>query len=80
MPTINERCDRVHLINILEQEGLCLKCNYCTFLEKLKNRLQELNFFTTNAHVQTWDVQYKNDILTVEPIEASSSSLDQKSN
>ena len=79
MPTVNERCDRVRLINILEQEGLCLKCNYCTFLRKLKNRLQELNFFTTNAHVQIWNVQYKDDILKVEPIEASSS-LDQKSN
>ena len=79
MPTVNERCDRVCLINILEQEGLCLKCNYCTFLRKLKNRLQELNFFTTNAHVQIWNVQYKDDILKVEPIEASSS-LDQKSN
>ena len=49
MPTINERCDRVHLINLLEEKGLCLRCNYCTFLRKLKNRLQELSFFTSNA-------------------------------
>ena len=45
MPTVNEKCDRVHLINVLEKEGICLKCSYCTFLKKLKNRLQELNFF-----------------------------------
>ena len=77
MPTVNERCDRVHLINVLEKEGLCLRCSYCIFLKKLKNRLQELSFFTTNVHVQTWDVQYKNDILTVEPVGASFS-LDQK--
>ena len=80
MPTINERCDQAHLINVLEKEGLCIKCSYCTFLRKLKNRLQELSFFTTNAHIQTWDVQYKDDILKVEPIDASSSSLDKKSN
>ena len=80
MPTINERCDQAHVINVLEKEGLCIKRSYCTFLRKLKNRLQELSFFTTNAHIQTWDVQYKDDILKFEPIDASSSSLDKKSN
>ena len=74
---INERCDRVHLINLLEEEGLCLRCNYCNFLKKLKNTLQELSFFTLNANIQMWDVKYKNDILTVEPV-ALSFSLDQK--
>ena len=77
MVLINERCDRVHLINLIEEKGLCLRCNYCTFIEKLKITLQELSFFTTNAHIQTWDVQYKNDILTVEPV-GKSFSLDQK--
>ena len=78
MALFNERCDRVKLINLLEEKGLCLQCKYCIFLKKLKNRLQEF-FFTTNAHVQTWDVQYKDDILTVEPV-GKSFSLDQKSN
>ena len=79
MPTIDEVCNRVKIINALEEPGRCSQCDYCVFLTKLKTRLQELNFFTTNAHVQRWDVQYKDDILTVKPTEASSS-LDQKSN
>ena len=79
MPTIDEVCDRVKIINALEQPGLCLKCDYCDFLTKLKNRLPELNFFTTNAHIQKWFVQYKDSILTVKPID-SPLSLDQKSN
>ena len=80
MPTIDEVCDRVKLINALEEPGLCSECNYCVFLRKLKTRLQELNFFTTNAHIQKWFVQYKDSILKVEPIVESSLSLDQKSN
>ena len=80
MPTINEVNDRIKLINALEEPGLCLECNYCVFLRKLKNRLQELNFFTTNAHIEKWLVQYKDIILKVEPIVESSLSLDHKSN
>ena len=52
MPTIDEVSDRVKIINALEESGLCLRCDYCSFLRKLKTRLQELNFFTTNAHIQ----------------------------
>ena len=79
MPTIDEVSDRVKLINALEESGLCSQCDYCFFLRKLKTRLQELNFFTTNAHIQKWFVQYKDNILTVNPIEVSLS-LDKKSN
>ena len=79
MPTIDEVCDRIKLINALEEPGLCLECNYCVFLRKLKNRLQELNFFTTKAHIEKWIVKYEDNILTVNPIEVSLS-LDQKSN
>ena len=79
MPTIDEVSDRVKIINALEEPELCLKCDYCVFIRKLKTRLQELNFFTTNAHIQKWFVQYKDSILTVKPID-SPLSLDQKSN
>ena len=79
MPTIDEVCDRIKLINALEEPGLCLECNYCVFLRKLKNRLQELNFFTTKAHIEKWIVKYEDNILAVNPIEVSLS-LDQKSN
>ena len=68
MPTIDEVSDRVKLINALEESRLCLKCDYCSFIRKLKNRLQELNFFTTNANIEKWLVQYKDSILKVEPI------------
>ena len=73
MPTIDEVSDRVKIINALEEPGRCSQCSYCFFLRKLETRLQELNFFTTNAHVKRWDVKYRDDILTVKPIEASSS-------
>ena len=79
MPTIDEVSDRVKIINALEESGLCSQCHYCVFLLKLKTRLEELNFFTTNAHIQKWYLHYKDNILKVEPIEQSSS-LDQKSN
>ena len=72
---INERCNRVHLINLLEEPNKCMKCDYCRFLTKLRNALQETSFFTSNAHIKTWDVKYKNNILIVEPV-ALSSSLD----
>ena len=41
---INERCDRVHLINLLEEPGNCMRCDYCKFLTKLRNTLQEMLF------------------------------------
>ena len=31
---IRERCSRVHLINMLEEEDLCKSCNYCKFLDR----------------------------------------------
>ena len=65
---INERCDRVHLLNLLEEPGNCMNCDYCKFLRKLKNTLEKLSFFTTNAHVKNWDVKYKDNILTVKPV------------
>ena len=52
MATIDEVCNRVKIINALEEPGRCSECNYCVFLTKLKTRLQELNLFTTNAHIQ----------------------------
>ena len=73
---INERCDRVHLINLLEEPGNCMRCDYCRFLRKLRNTLQELSFFTTNGHIKNWDVKSKDNILTVEPIGLSSSLVD----
>ena len=73
---INERCDRVHLINLLEEPGNCMKCDYCRFLTKLRNTLQELSFFTSNAHVKNWNVKYKNNVLTVVPVALSSSLVD----
>ena len=73
---INERCDRVHLINLLEEPGNCMRCDYCKFLKKLKNTLQEMLFFTANVHVKNWDVQYKNNILKVEPVGLSFSLVD----
>ena len=50
-----------------------MKCDYCRFLTKLRNAL--LSFFSSNAHIKTWDVKYKNNILIVEPV-ALSFSLD----
>ena len=73
---INERCGRVHLINLLEEPRNCMMCDYCNFLRKLRNTLQELLFFTSNAHVKNWDVKFKNNILTVEPVALSSSLVD----
>ena len=73
---INERFDRVHLINLLEEPGNCMKCDYCRFLTKLRNTLQELLFFTSNAHVKNGDVKYRNNVLTVEPVTLSSSLVD----
>ena len=32
---INERCDRVHLINLLEEEN-CNNCQYCRFINRLR--------------------------------------------
>ena len=73
---INERCDRVHLINLLEEPGNCMRCYYCRFLRKLRNTLQKSSFFTSNAHVKNWDIKYKNNVLTVEPVALSSSLVD----
>ena len=73
---INERCDRVHLINLLEEPGNCMRYNYCRFLRKLKNTLQKFSFFTSNAHVKNLDVKYKNNVLTVEPVALPSSLVD----
>ena len=73
---INERWDRVHLINLLEEPDNCMRCDYCKFLRRLKNELQEMLFFTANAHIKNWDVQYKNNILKVEPVNLSSSLVD----
>ena len=74
---VNERCNRVHLLNLLEEPGLCLRCDYCFFIRKLKNALQEMLFFTTNAHIQKWHVKYKDQILTLNLVHLS---LDNKQN
>ena len=74
---INELCDRVHLINLLEEENDCNNCDYCKFINRLRNALNEKLFFTANAHIKTWDVRLKNDKLEVEPVGCSfCSSLD----
>ena len=73
---INERCDRVHLINLLEEPENCMRCDYCRILRKLRNTLQKLSFFTSDTHVKNWDVKYKNNVLTVEPVALSSSLVD----
>ena len=62
---INERCERVHLINLIEEEDLCNLCQYCKFLDKLQNSLNENLFFTVNAHVKLWDVRFKDNKLEV---------------
>ena len=49
MPTIDEVCNRVKIINALEEPERCSECNYCVFLTKLKTRLQELNFFNNKC-------------------------------
>ena len=66
---IGEKVDRVNLLNALEEPGLCLRCNYCNFLRKLKNKLEENGFFTSNSTFNEWKIEYKkNSILTAEPI------------
>ena len=45
---INERCDRVHLINLFEEEN-CNNCDYCRFINRLQNALKEKLFFTSNC-------------------------------
>ena len=65
---INERCDRVHLINLLEEEGNCNNCNHCRSIDKLRNALNEQLFFTFNAHIKTWDVRMKDNKLEVKPV------------
>ena len=56
---INKRCNRVHLINLLEEEDLCKLCHYCKFLDKLRDALNQNLFFTVNAYVELWDVRLK---------------------
>ena len=62
-----ELCDRVHLINLLEEEN-CNNCQYCRFINRLRDVLKEKLFFAGNAHIKTWDVQLKNDKLEVEAV------------
>ena len=64
---INERCDRVHLINSLEEEN-CNNCPYCIFINRLRDVLEEKLFFTGNAHIKTWDVRFNNDRLEAAPV------------
>ena len=68
---VNERCERVHLINLLEEEGNCNNCDYCEFINRLRNALKEKLFFTSNVHIKNWDVQFKNNKLKVEPVGCS---------
>ena len=64
---IKEECDRVHLINLLEEEN-CNSCEYCKFINRLRDVLKEKLLFTVNTHIQTWKVELKNDIMKVEPV------------
>ena len=66
---IGETVDRVNLLNALEEPNLCLRCDYCNFLKKLKNILQENGFFTFNSSFSNWKIQYtKNNVLTAVPV------------
>ena len=66
---IGETVDRVNLLNALEEPGLCLKCDYCNFLKRLKNILQENSFLTFNSTSTSWKTEYtKNNVLTAVPI------------
>ena len=66
---IGKKVDRVTLLNALEEGGLCLRCDYCNFLKKLKNILQENGFFTVNSSFSSWKIKYtKNNILAASPI------------
>ena len=66
---IREKIDRVNLLNALEEPGLCMTCDYCNFLKKLKNILQENGFFTFNSSSTNWKIKYtKNNVLTGTPI------------
>ena len=66
---IGETVDRVNLLNALEEHGLCLRCDYCNFLKKLKNILQENGFFTFNSSLTNWKIQYtKNNVLIAVPV------------
>ena len=66
---IGEKVDRVNLLNALEEPGLCLRCDYCNFLKKIKNILQENGFFTFNSSFSNWKIQYtKSNVLTATPI------------
>ena len=67
---IGEKIDRVNLLNALEEPGLCLRCDYCNFLRKLKNVLQENGFFTFNSHFSEWKIVYnKKNVLTASVLE-----------
>ena len=66
---IGETVDGVNLLNALEEPGLCLRCDYCNFLKKLKNILQENGFFTFNSPSSNWKIEYtKNNVLTAAPV------------
>ena len=65
---IGETVDRVNLLNALEEPGLCLRCDYCNFLKKLKNILQENGFFTFNSSSTSWKIEYNKNVLTAAPV------------
>ena len=66
---IGEKIDRINLLNALEEPGLCMKCDYCNFLKKLKIILQENGFFTFNSSSTNWKIKYTiNNVLTATPI------------
>ena len=67
-PKFRETCDRVHLLNILEEEDCCNRCSYCKFVKKLKESLEKNCFFTTNNTVKQWDVVYNNENVEVTPV------------
>ena len=68
MKQMNTSCNRVHLINLLEEEDLCKLCHYCKFLDKLRDALNQNLFFTVNAGVELWDVRLKGNKLEVIPV------------
>ena len=67
-PKFCETCNRVHLLNILEEEGRCNRCSYCKFVLKLKECLEKKSFFSTNNTVECWEVVSDGENIKVTPL------------
>ena len=69
MKSYNHICERVKLLNILEEEeDCCNQCAYCKFVIKLKGSLEKNGFFSTHKTIVYWKVKYENECISVTPI------------